>query len=46
VVASILEVICSSTGMGFAAIARVTEDRWIACAVNDKINFGLGVGGS
>jgi len=45
VVASILEVICSSTGMGFAAIARVTEDRWIACAVNDKINFGLGVGG-
>lgn len=45
VIGSILEVICSSTGMGFAAIARVTEDRWIACSVNDKINFGLGVGG-
>ncbi len=44
-VAHILEVICSSTGMGFAAIARVTEERWVACAVNDKINFGLGVGG-
>lgn len=44
-VENILEVICSSTGMGFAAIARVTEDRWIACAVNDKINFGLGIGG-
>lgn len=41
----ILEVISSTTGMGFAAVARVTKDRWIACAVNDKINFGLGVGG-
>jgi hypothetical protein len=27
--------------MGFAAIARVTEDRWIACAIRDEINFGL-----
>lgn len=43
-VAKILEVICSTTGMGFAAVVRVTEDRWIACAVNDKINFGLAVG--
>lgn len=31
--------------MGFAAIARVTEDRWIACAVKDDINFGLAPGG-
>ncbi|WP_379964141.1 ATP-binding protein [Epilithonimonas sp. UC225_85] len=44
-VAKILEVICNSTGMGFAAVAKVTKDQWIACAVNDKINFGLGVGG-
>ncbi|RYF26518.1 MAG: GAF domain-containing sensor histidine kinase [Flavobacteriales bacterium] len=44
-VANILEVICSATGMGFAAVARVTPNRWIACAVNDKINFGLGIGG-
>ncbi len=44
-VVNILEVICSSTGMGYAAIARVTEDRWIACAVNDTVNFGLGVRG-
>lgn len=44
-VANILEVICSATGMGFAAVARVTPDKWIACAVNDKINFGLGIGG-
>lgn len=43
-VANILEVICSTTGMGYAVVARVTEDRWIACAVNDKINFGLGIG--
>lgn len=44
-VPSILEVICRTTGMGFAAIARVTEDRWIACAVHDEINFGLQPGG-
>lgn len=42
---SILEVICRTTGMGFSAIARVTEDRWIACAVRDEINFGLQPGG-
>jgi signal transduction histidine kinase len=37
----ILDVICRSTGMGFAAVARVTEDRWIACEVLDAIEFGL-----
>ena len=31
--------------MGFAAVARVTEHRWIACAVRDEINFGLQPGG-
>jgi len=41
----ILEVICRTTGMGFAAVARVTEDRWIACAVRDEIEFGLKPGG-
>lgn len=44
-VPTILEVICRVTGMGFSAIARVTEDRWIACAVRDEINFGLAPGG-
>lgn len=44
-VPSILDVCCRITGMRFAAIARVTEDRWIACAVRDEIEFGLGVGG-
>jgi signal transduction histidine kinase len=41
----ILEVVCRATGMGFAAVARVTEDRWICCAVRDEIKFGLEPGG-
>ena len=45
VVRSVLEVVCRTTGMGFAAVARVTEDRWIACAVRDEIGFGLRPGG-
>jgi signal transduction histidine kinase len=44
-VPTILEVVCRTTGMGFAAVARVTEDRWIACAVRDDIQFGLQPGG-
>lgn len=40
-VPNILDVVCRSTGMGFAAVARVTEDRWIACSTLDKIGFGL-----
>ncbi len=42
---TILDVICRTTGMGFAAVARVTEERWIACGVRDDIGFGLKVGG-
>ena len=45
VVPRILEVVCRSTGMGFAAVARVTDDRWIACAVRDEIALGLQAGG-
>ena len=45
IVPSILEVICQATGMGYAAVARVTEDRWIACSVRDEIDFGLEPGG-
>ncbi len=44
-VGSILEIVCRNTGMGFAAVARVTEDRWIACAIKDEIEFGLQPGG-
>ncbi len=40
-VRTILDVVCRVTGMGFAAVARVTEDRWIACEVLDTIDFGL-----
>lgn len=44
-VPTILEVVCRTTGMGFAAVARVTEDRWIVCSVRDDIAFGLEPGG-
>jgi GAF domain-containing protein len=38
---TILEVVCRTTGMGFAAIAKVTDDRWVCCAVKDDIAFGM-----
>jgi signal transduction histidine kinase len=44
-VPSILDVVCRMTGMGFAAVARVTDERWIACSVKDDIAFGLAPGG-
>ncbi len=31
--------------MGFAAVARVTREKWIACGVRDEIQFGLTPGG-
>ena len=45
IVPTMLDVICKSTGMGFAAIARVTELSWVACSVRDEISFGLEPGG-
>jgi signal transduction histidine kinase len=42
---TLLEVLCETTGMGFTAIARVTEKTWTLCAVKDEINFGLKPGG-
>ena len=44
-VPTILDVVCRTTGMGFAAIARVTENNWMACGVKDDIAFGLQPGG-
>jgi GAF domain-containing protein len=38
---AILAEVCCLTDMGFAAVARVSETRWIACQVLDKIGFGL-----
>lgn len=40
-IASLLEVVCKSTGMGFAAIGQVTQEKWVAYSVRDDINFGL-----
>jgi signal transduction histidine kinase len=42
---TILDVLCELTGMRFAAVARVTENTWTACAIKDSISFGLEVGG-
>jgi len=44
-VPTILNVVCRVTGMRFAAVARVTQERWICCAVQDEIAFGLQPGG-
>ena len=40
-VPKILDSVSRITGMGFVAIARVTSDRWVCCAVRDEIGFGL-----
>lgn len=40
-VPTILDVVLRMTGMGFAAVARVTETRWVACQVLDPVGFGL-----
>ncbi len=41
----ILEIVLRMTGLGFAAVARVTEDKWVACQVLDHVSFGLAPGG-
>ena len=43
-VPTILDVVCRMTGMRFAAVARVTEERWIACETLDNAGLGLGPG--
>ncbi len=44
-VPTLLRVLCETTEMGFAAVARVTGQSWTACAVRDEIAFGLLPGG-
>src|ERR1700761_779847 len=44
-VPKILDVVGRMTGMGFVAIARVTSEQWVCCAVRDNINFNLPPGG-
>ena len=38
---TLLETVTLATGMGFAAVARVTESRWVTCRSVDHIAFGL-----
>jgi signal transduction histidine kinase len=38
---TLLETVLLATGMGFAAVARVTESRWVTCRAVDQISFGL-----
>ncbi len=40
----ILEEVAALTRMGFVAVARVMEARWIACQVLDQIDFGMSLG--
>ena len=41
---TVLRLIQEHTGMGWSGVARVTEDSWTACAVNDSIGLGLAPG--
>lgn len=41
---AVLVRLCDATGMGFAAVACVTDARWIACQVEDRIDFDLNPG--
>ncbi|SPJ25495.1 GAF domain-containing sensor histidine kinase [Palleronia abyssalis] len=40
-VRTILETVMLATDTRFAAVARVTADRWVACRTVDEIDFGL-----
>ncbi len=43
-VPKILETVAAMTGLRFVCIAHVTQDSWTACAVVDKLAFGLNPG--
>lgn len=43
-ISAVLRDVCAATGMGFAAVAHVTGERWIVCQVLDQIDFGLTAG--
>jgi len=43
-VPTILDVVCRTTGMGCAVVARVTDDLWVACGVRDDAGFGIHAG--
>ncbi|ASJ75536.1 GAF domain-containing sensor histidine kinase [Granulosicoccus antarcticus] len=41
VVPTILDIVCRSTNMRFAVVSRVTDSHWVACSVQDELEFGL-----
>lgn len=43
-IGTVLETVMLATNMRFAAVARVTADRWVACRTVDEVNFGLSSG--
>lgn len=43
-IGQILETVAMITGLGFVAVAHVTDHSWTTCAVLDKLGFGLKVG--
>jgi len=43
-VGQILETVAAVTGLGFVAVAHVTDHSWTTCAVLDKLGFGLKIG--
>lgn len=44
-VPTILEAVAAITGLRFVCVAHVTDDSWTACAVLDRLDFGLTPGG-
>lgn len=40
-VPTLLQILCDTTGMGLAAVARVTDTNWTACAIRDSVNSGI-----
>jgi signal transduction histidine kinase len=44
-VPTLLAVLCETTGMRFAVVARVTGKIWTACAVQDDLQLGVKAGG-
>ena len=45
IISSLLDVICHTTNMGFAAVARVTDKKWVACSIKDTIGVDVQPGG-
>ncbi|KUM34161.1 GAF domain-containing protein [Pseudomonas sp. EpS/L25] len=43
-ITTLLRVVCDLSGLKFAAVAEVSEQRWTACAVHDRLDYGLAVG--